>query len=347
MLHLDRISARVGGFRLEEVSLHVPRGEYCCLVGPTGAGKTVLLECITGLHRTEEGTVRIGGLDVTHLPPERRPLGYVPQDYALFPHLSVFDNLAYGLAERRATREELTGRVHEIARLLAIDHLLERAPRTLSGGEAQRTALGRALVLERELLIMDEPFGALDHVTKRQLFGYLRSVHRDLGLTVVHITHDFGEAFGLAGMVAVVLRGRLRQVGSPREVFRSPSSRDVAAFLGIDNLWTLEELRTQGRGFLACLAGLAAPGERRDGLLCVSPDCLHVERPSAARPSGLCGEARLVAAHWRGAVWELDLDAGRPLRARLSGREFEALEATPGDSLAICVPPEDVHRIEG
>jgi len=345
MLSLSDVSARLGAFQLRNATLHVPRGEYCCIIGPTGAGKTVTLECITGLHPVCGGTIRIGGEDVTALPPERRPLGYVPQDYALFPHLSVFENIAYGLVEHRVPRSESPERGRSVARLLAIDHLLDRRPSTLSGGEAQRTALGRALVLKRDLLLMDEPFGALDQLTKRQLFKYLKTIHRDLGLTVVHITHDFSEAFGLAGMVAVVLDGSIRQVGAPDEVFSRPARRDVASFLGIENVWDPAELNGSATGFLAALRDRVESRGAEANYVCVVPDAIGV-LPEGAAANGLSGSAVLCEAHWRGALWELELEAGLPFRARISSREYQALGAVPGDSVLACASPESVHWIE-
>ncbi len=345
MLSLSDVTAALGAFELRNANLHVPRGEYCCIIGPTGAGKTVTLECITGLHPVRGGAVRIDGQDVTGLPPERRPLGYVPQDYALFPHLSVYDNIAYGLVEHRVPRAEIPERVESVARLLSIDHLLRRRPSTLSGGEAQRTALGRALVLKRDLLLMDEPFGALDQLTKRQLFRYLKTIHRDLGLTVVHITHDFSEAFGLAGMVAVVLAGRIRQVGSPEEVFSRPSSRAVASFLGIENVWNPAELDGQVTGFLAALRDRVRNDAAASAFVCLVPDAIAVLPPGASA-NGLSGPAVLREAHWRGALWELELEAGLPFRARVSSREYEALGARPGDAVLASAPLDTVHWID-
>lgn len=347
MLSVEAISTTLGAFHLRDVSLHVPEGEYCCIIGPTGVGKTVLLECLTGLHPVTSGAVRIGGEDVTRLPPERRPLGYVPQDYALFPHLSVFDNIAYGLVEHRVPRHEAAERVESVAGLLAIEHLLQRRPKTLSGGEAQRTALARALVLRRNLLLMDEPFGALDQLTKRQLFRYLRAIHRDLGLTVVHITHDFAEAFGLAGMVAVVLDAGIRQVGTPREVFTRPATREVAAFLGIRNLWRLSELESDAGDFLARVRDGARDGRAADDSLCLTPDSIGVQPLGAQADSRLVGEAVLRESHWQGTAWDLELDCGLPVHARLGVREFEALGADAGDRVLVSLAPSRVHWIAG
>ncbi len=148
MLEVSDVSIRLGDFALHEVSLTVERGDYCCLIGPTGAGKTILLECVAGLHEPRSGTIRIEGTDITEWSPEERGVGYVPQDYALFPHMSVYDNIAYGLVERAAPEEAIRARVLEAAELLSIDHLMQRRPFTLSGGEAQRVALARTLVLD-------------------------------------------------------------------------------------------------------------------------------------------------------------------------------------------------------
>jgi len=345
LLSLRAVSAELGVFRLRDVSLDVPRGDYCCVIGPTGAGKTVLLECVTGLHPVTSGAIRIAGEDVTSLPPERRPLGYVPQDYALFPHMNVFDNMAYGLVEHRVPRQEARRRVGAVAELLNIGHLLSRRPANLSGGEAQRTALGRALVLRRELLLMDEPFGALDQTTKRELVHYLKTIHRDLGLTVLHITHDFAEAYGLATMVGVLLDGRLCQVAPPQEVFARPATREVAEFLGIRNIWRLSELGERAEGFLAAARDGARHGRIEDDSLCLTPDAIAVLPLGADVDSQLAGEAILCEAHWQGAAWDLELDAGLAFHARLSSREFAALAARPGDAVLASASPHNVHWI--
>ena len=233
-------------FRLCDVNLDIAAGEYFVVLGPTGAGKTVLLETIAGLHRPLEGRVLLAGEDVTHAPPERRGIGFVYQDYALFPHLSVAGNIAFGLKLRGMGRGDIEERVAAISRLLGIEHLLHRGPGTLSGGEAQRVALARALVVEPRLLLLDEPLSALDPETREALQREMGRIHRELGTTTVHVTHDFEEAVALGDRIAVLREdrvgdvkreGRIVQVGTPEEIFRRPANEFVARFVGVRNIF--------------------------------------------------------------------------------------------------------------
>ena len=224
-------------FHLREIALDVAAGEYFVVLGPTGAGKTVLLETIAGLFQPRRGRILVDGEDVTETAPERRGIGFVYQDYALFPHLNVAENVAFGLRLRGLDREVVEERTAAMSRLLGIDHLLHRSPRTLSGGEQQRAALARALVVEPRLLLLDEPLSALDPETREGLQRELARVHRQLGTTTLHVTHDFEEAVALGDRIGVVNEGRMVQVGGPEEIFRRPNSEFVARFVGVRNIF--------------------------------------------------------------------------------------------------------------
>ena len=236
MLRVEGVSKDWKEFRLREISFDVSEGEHFIILGPSGAGKTVLLEIIAGIIEPDAGRVLLNGEDITHWPPERRGLAYIPQNYALFPHMSVFDNIAFGLKLRRVPRAEIERKVKEIAGVLGIAHLLHRKPKTLSGGESQRVAIARALVVEPELLLMDEPFANLDVQTRAKLLGEMKRWKRELGFTALHVTHSFEEAVSLGDRVGVMLDGRLVQTGSVRDVFSRPSSEEVARFLGFENI---------------------------------------------------------------------------------------------------------------
>ncbi|WP_148883489.1 tungstate ABC transporter ATP-binding protein WtpC [Thermococcus aciditolerans] len=236
MLEVKSVSKDWKEFRLREISFDVSEGEHFIILGPSGAGKTVLLEIIAGIIEPDAGRVLLNGEDITHWPPERRGLAYIPQNYALFPHMSVFDNIAFGLRLRRVPRAEIERKVKEIAEVLGIAHLLHRKPKTLSGGESQRVAIARALVVEPELLLMDEPFANLDVQTRSKLLGEMKRWRRELGFTALHVTHSFEEAVSLGDRVGVMLDGRLVQTGSVRDVFSRPASEEVARFLGFENI---------------------------------------------------------------------------------------------------------------
>ena len=245
MLRLDDISLQIGGFLLQSINLHIRRGEYRVILGPTGAGKTVLLETIAGLNRPHQGTVFLAGKNITATAPEKRHFGMVYQDYALFPHLSVFHNIAFSLQIQGAGKKMIKQKVDRMADFFRISHLRKRLPRDLSGGECQRVALARALVREPEMLLLDEPLSALDHLTKDRLQEELQRVHHQLGITVFHITHDLNEAFVLADRMAVMQEGRILQQGMPQEIGRRPKTRFVAELMGLKNFLSAQ-VTTQG-----------------------------------------------------------------------------------------------------
>jgi molybdopterin-binding protein len=234
-LQIENLWVDLDEFHLREMALDVVPGEYFVILGPTGAGKTVLLETVAGLHRPDKGRILLDGEDVTDAPPEQRGVGFVYQDYALFPHLDVAGNIAFGL--KLKNRSNIERHLIEISRLLSIDHLLHRRPDTLSGGEQQRVALARALVVEPKLLLLDEPLGALDPGTREELQREMARLHRELGTTTIHVTHDFEEAVALGDRIAVVHEGHIVQVGPPEEIFRQPASEFVARFVGVRNVF--------------------------------------------------------------------------------------------------------------
>lgn len=236
MVETHNLSIELGKFRLHRVSLQIERGEYFAIVGPTGAGKTIFLECIAGLLTPAAGSVRIDGHDVTDWAPEHRRIGYLPQDYALFPHLSVRRNLLFGLTVRKR-RNEGTAAVERLSAMLGIGALLERFPGTLSGGEKQRVALGRALATQPVLMLLDEPLSALDGPSREHIGAQLREVHDQTGVTSIHVTHDLHEAMRLADRMALVRDGRVIQVGTPEELVRQPQSLFAARFVRGENLF--------------------------------------------------------------------------------------------------------------
>jgi ABC-type Fe3+/spermidine/putrescine transport system ATPase subunit len=235
LLRLEDICLKLGAFQLQKVSLEVRQGEYAVLLGPTGTGKTVLLETIAGIHRPDQGRIFLNDRDATSLPTEARHLGVVYQDYALFPHLTVYGNIAFGLRLKDEIGTGMRHAVEEMARFLEIAHLLNRRPKHLSGGERQRVALARALVLEPHILLLDEPLSALDRSTRDRLRRELKRIHEEIGVAILHITHDLSEAFFLADRLLVMKEGVILQDGRPEEVSMRPENRFVAELLGIEN----------------------------------------------------------------------------------------------------------------
>jgi spermidine/putrescine transport system ATP-binding protein len=221
-----------------DVSLEIEHGSFFALLGPSGCGKTTTLRMIGGFEEPTDGTIFLGDRDVTGLPPHRRDVNTVFQSYALFPHLSIFENVAFGLRRRGLRGQEVRGQVGEILRLVGLTGMGKRKPRQLSGGQQQRVALARALVNRPRVLLLDEPLGALDLKLRKQMQLELKAIQHDIGITFVHVTHDQEEAMTMADRIAVMNRGRIEQLGAPVELYERPATAFVAGFLGISNLLT-------------------------------------------------------------------------------------------------------------
>jgi sulfate/thiosulfate transport system ATP-binding protein len=232
-ISLQRLTKRFGSFvALDDVSLHVADGSLTALLGPSGSGKTTLLRIIAGLDVPDAGVVRIGDRDVTRVPPQDRGIGFVFQHYAPFKHMTVWDNVAFGLAIRRRPKGEIERKVNELLTLVQIAHLADRYPSQLSGGQRQRMALARALAIQPEVLLLDEPFGALDARVRQELRVWLRRLHDEAHVTTVFVTHDQEEAMDVADHIVVMDGGRIEQQGSARELYEEPATEFVMGFVG-------------------------------------------------------------------------------------------------------------------
>ena len=236
MLTVDNISKKFSGFSLEKVSFNVEKGDYFILLGESGAGKSMLLEIIAGLVNPESGSIFLEGKDITRERIQDRKIGLVFQDYAIFPHLSVRENIAYSLHGTKLTHLQKKENVQSTAEQLGIADLLHRKPSTLSGGELQRVALARTMIQQPQLLLLDEPLASLDTLIKADLRSMLRKIHRN-GQTILHVTHDYEEAISLGNKIAVIDNGKIIQEGTPEEVFRFPKSEFVAHFVGVKNFF--------------------------------------------------------------------------------------------------------------
>src|SRR5277367_5935766 len=224
---------RYGDFAaLDNVDFEVPSGSLTALLGPSGSGKSTLLRAIAGLDMPDTGTVTINGRDVTHIPPQRRGIGFVFQHYAAFKHLTVRDNVAYGLKIRKRPKAEIKEKVDNLLEIVGLSGFQTRYPNQLSGGQRQRMALARALAVDPQVLLLDEPFGALDAKVREDLRAWLRRLHDEVHVTTVLVTHDQAEALDVADRIAVLNKGRIEQVGSPTDVYDSPSNPFVMSFLG-------------------------------------------------------------------------------------------------------------------
>ncbi len=313
---------------LDGVSLEIARGEFFALLGPSGCGKTTLLRILAGLEEPDAGEVRIAGTDQRGVPPERRPVNTVFQCYALFPHLSVRENVGFGLRMRGIPAAERTARVEAALALVQAGALGERRPAQISGGQRQRVALARALVNEPRVLLLDEPLGALDLQLRRELQRELRALQQRLGITFVHVTHDQEEALALSDRVAVMRAGRIEQIGAPAEIYARPRNAFVAEFLGGCNVLTGD---ADGTGHVTTSAGVV---ELRDGAGDARGNCRVAIRPEWIEcRADLPIRARVMEATFSGADVELALLVGETsLRARCRA---DAPAPTPGRDTGI------------
>jgi sulfate/thiosulfate transport system ATP-binding protein len=309
-IEVDRISKRFGEFdALDDISLEVAEGGLTALLGPSGSGKSTLLRIIAGLEAPDRGVVKIAGHDVTRVRPQDRGIGFVFQHYAAFTHMTVFDNVAFGLKIRKRRGAEVQARVEELLALVGLTQWARQRPHQLSGGQRQRMALARALAVEPQVLLLDEPFGALDATVRAELRRWLRRLHDEHGVTTVLVTHDQEEAMDVADTIAVMNKGQIEQVGAPREVYDNPASPFVMGFLG--------------------------PVSEIDGRL-VRP---HDVKISAVPMDGSVEAMVKRVVHLGFEVRiELELSGGDPARAQLTRTQSDELELSRGDIVYVRPP---------
>ncbi len=235
-LRLEGVTKRFGNVvAVDDVTLEIEHGEVMSILGPSGCGKTTTLRLIAGFLKPDKGRILMGGSDVTGLPPEKRNVGMVFQNYALWPHMTVFDNIAFGLKIRKMPKEEIKRKVKEVLELVRLEGFESRYPPQLSGGQQQRIALARALALEPQVLLMDEPLSNLDAKLREEMRFEVRELQKKLSITTVYVTHDQAEALAISDRIAVMNRGKIVQVGSPSEIYDNPANQFVASFIGISN----------------------------------------------------------------------------------------------------------------
>ena len=345
MVKIENIFKDLGEFFLKNVSLDINDGEYFMILGPTGAGKTILLETMAGIYRPDKGRVFLNGRDITSTPPRCRNIGMVYQDYTLFPHLTVAENISFGLRSRKVSKEEAGHKVDELANLLGVSHLLHRYPGTLSGGEQQRVAIARALIMEPEVLLLDEPLSALDTETKGRLREELRRIHSLTQTTMIHVTHSFEEAFLLGNQIAIMNVGEIVQVGEPGEVFRKPSSKFVADFLGVGNLFHGKSVVENGTAYIDIDGGRIVSALPRSGDVYASirpEDILISLKPieSSARNSF---EGKIENILDEGTIIRITVNAGIPFIVAITRRSFDDMELKSGMTVYLTFKATAVH----
>ena len=327
-------TAAVVGFDLE-----VAGGEFISLLGPSGCGKTTTLNCVAGLLDPDAGAIEIDGRGITRLPPERRGFGMVFQSYALFPHLTIARNVAFGLEVRRVPRAEIEARVARALDLVQLRGVGERYPAQLSGGQQQRVALARAIVTEPALILMDEPLSNLDAKLRLEMRLEIRRLHQALGLTTLYVTHDQEEALSLSDRVVLMRDGVIEQSGTPEELYSQPRSLYVASFLGYRNLMPVEVGEVSGESVSVVANGLPLTGTRRGAVAAGTPAVATI-RPKDVQVLGPgspgCIAAQVELAEFVGDGFELSADAGHG--QRFIARTLDRWSV--GDAVALRLPPE-------
>ncbi len=347
MIKIKGLNLHLDGFSIENIDLEVWEGEYFFVVGPNGSGKTTLLECIAGLRRPREGDIWIEGKNVTKLPPEKRRVGYVPQDYALFPHLTVYENITFGLKEKRNRKDEMED-VVELTDLLAISHLAKRNTEALSGGEKQKVSLARALAIRPKLLLLDEPFSALDSAMRHKLWWELKKIHRNLGVTIIHITQNFQEALALADRVGVLHEGRMVQVGTPEEIFRRPKTRFVAEFVEIENIFRgrcLERVGSSKRiGLEDGIEIWACTEKSGEVFASISPEeVLLTKDPVFQDGTRNRFKGRVHEILNRGVLFQVVLDIGVHITSLVTRRQYFEMDLNIGSEIYVSFREDGVY----
>jgi multiple sugar transport system ATP-binding protein len=317
---------------IRDVSLTVEPGEFCVFVGPSGCGKSTLLRLIAGLEEATSGTIRIGGRDVTGLEPWDRGLAMVFQSYALYPHMSVRDNMAFGLRTARVAEAEVARKVAEAARMLRLEELLDRRPAALSGGQRQRVAIGRAIVRDPAAFLFDEPLSNLDASLRADTRVEIAALHRALGATMVYVTHDQVEAMTMADRIVVLEAGRIRQVGSPRDLYETPANTFVAGFLGSPRINLLP-------------GSVLRSGVADSGALLLAPEVTEVGiRPEHVRIVGSgkgALDGRVGAVEYLGAQVHVVVEVGGGLA--LSVMAPPGVRLVPGENVGLDLETENCH----
>ena len=315
---------------LESIDFEVAAGQLVALLGPSGCGKSTTLRLIAGLDQPSSGRISIGGRDVTDLPPAKRGIAMVFQSYALFPHLSIAENIVFGLKVRRVEASERAGRLKRVSDMLGLAAVLDRKPSQLSGGQQQRVALARAIVAEAGVCLMDEPLSNLDAQLRLEMRREIRALQQRLGMTMIYVTHDQSEAMTMADRIILMRNGRIEQNGTPAELYERPATAFAARFVGTPPMNVVPAAALADQPWIDMPAGIG------DGTLGIRPEAVRID------PDGV--PATVVAAEYLGADTLVETRVGgAPLVARVAGR----VDARPGDVMRIAWAPGAEHWFDG
>lgn len=332
---------------LNGISIHVEPGEFMTFLGPSGCGKTTLLRMVGGFGEPDTGRIMLAGRDITRLPPNQRDCGFVFQSYALFPHMTVWANIAYGLKLRKLPSAEIKSRVDAVLDMVGLESFASRHPKQLSGGQQQRVAIARAIAIRPSLLLMDEPLSNLDAKLRERIRFELRALQKRLGITTVFVTHDQEEAMAVSDRIVVMNKGNVEQIGTPAEVYGSPASLFVADFVGVNNLLPGRVKETRGEAnMVETAAGILAarPGASREGdavQLALRPEMISLASSDLAGP-GL--EGRVVMAAFLGAATRYEVEVGEGVILKVAAPAGSPLYA-PGSRVRCHWSAESAHAL--
>jgi multiple sugar transport system ATP-binding protein len=336
---------------VENFNLTTTEGEFVVLVGPSGCGKTTTMRMIAGLETVTGGEIKISGKNVVGMIPRERDVAMVFQNYALFPHMNVFGNMSFGLRLRKFPREKIEGRVREAASILGIEHLLSRKPKELSGGERQRVALGRAIVREPQVFLMDEPLSNIDAKLRVEMRAEIIKLQRRLGVTTFYVTHDQVEALSMGDRIVVMSKGKVQQVGTPRELYQNPQNLFVAGFIGSPSM-NFIKVQVSDNGTLSAgenfkvslpsqLANVVHTTGLREAILGVRPEHLRLVGNGAAENS-IPGVVDIVEPQGSTTILQVGVGAGTKIIAQVA----EQWGRQPGERLLLSIPPDAIHLFD-
>jgi len=346
MLELRNISKNYGDFELKEISIQIQKGEYFILLGRSGAGKSQLLEIISGLRKPDRGEIILNGRDITRENIQERKVGLVFQDFALFPHLTVFDNISYPLKMKKMKSGKIVKKVGEISDNLNVKHLLDRKPDVLSGGEKQRVAVARTLVTSPDIILLDEPMSSIDTPLRDDIRRLLRKINQS-GMTILHVTHDHRESIRLAHRVGVIHNGRIIQIGHPVEVFAKPANRFVARFAGIQNFFKVDIIRENSRilGKSNKMSFVLPDGDyNENGIVMLKSDRIEITREKNNSYDN-CVRATVNEIYRTESGFELYADAGEIFHVAITEKIKMGYNTDPGQTLFLCFTSADLQVI--
>jgi molybdate/tungstate transport system ATP-binding protein len=346
MIEIEDLETRLRGFNLHEINLLIEEGEFFILMGPTGAGKTVLLEALAGLIPVKKGKILIGGKDVTRLPPEKRGIGIVYQDYALFPHMTVMENIKYGLHFHKLDEDAAQKRLRKTIEELDLPNLGNRLPLHLSGGELQRVALARALMVNPDVLLLDEPLSALDPNFREEIRHHLKKLHQSSHATFLMVTHDFAEALSLGDRGAVIHQGRIEQIGHIEDIFRRPGTQFIAEFVGMKNIFEAQFNGSKATIENELEVDLDQQLSSNRGHIAIRPDDIALTQKVVASENRNIFRGTVTAIVDQGFYCEVHVQVGKvTFKSLISKKSLLELKVPDGTEVFLSFKPNAIHTL--